>query len=94
MDFWAAHGILGGLGLCLICVLFPRLTLAAMTLVWGMFDVTLLGFIGWIFIPRIMIAFTATSLYWHTNPVLCVLAWLCIGCSGGAYKYHNRNNRR
>lgn len=62
-----------------------------MALFAGIFEITLLGFIGWIFIPRIMIAFIATSLYWHTNPILCVLAWLCIGGSGVAYKYRNRN---
>jgi len=33
-------------------------------------------FLGWLFLPRITVAILATNFYWHTNPFLCIMAWI------------------
>ena len=71
MDFFAAHtypywALFGW-------AFFPRITFLFFSAITGG-----LGFwLGVLFIPRLMIAFWATTYYWHTNPVLCILAWFC-----------------
>jgi hypothetical protein len=68
MDFWANHGLI-----FLVCIaMFPRLTLLLATLT----PFGLLAWLGWIFCPHLLVAILATSRYWHTNPVLCIIAWL------------------
>ena len=69
MDFWQAHG-----WLFLICVaFFPRITMVVLGTVSSF---GLLGWLGWIFAPHLVVAILATTFYWHTNPVLCVIAWI------------------
>lgn len=68
-SFWTHHSIFQLLG----WVFFPRL-------MFWFFSVMTGGFMFWVgvfFVPRIMIAFWATTYYWDTNPVLCLVAWLC-----------------
>lgn len=66
-DFFAQHGVL-----CLICLaLFPRLTLLIASFATG----GLLWWLGWIFAPHLLVAFLALP-YWHSNPVLVIVAWL------------------
>jgi hypothetical protein len=31
--------------------------------------------LGWVFVPHFLVAFLMTERYWHTNPILCVIAW-------------------
>jgi hypothetical protein len=50
---------------------FPRLTLLFSSVPFG----GLLWWLGWIFAPRLLVAILATTNYWQTNTVLCVLAW-------------------
>lgn len=38
-----------------------------------------LFWLGWLFTPRFVAAILATSFYWDTNPILCILAWI-IAC--------------
>jgi hypothetical protein len=66
-SFWAHHGWLFLLG----CAFFPRITL----LFFSHITFTPLTIFGWVFAPHITVAIIATNLYWHTNPVLCVIAW-------------------
>lgn len=70
MDFWAVHGLWFVFFLCF----FPRLTMLAM----GIFMAFLspLFVIGWLLLPRLTVAILATSCYWDTNPVLCVITWI------------------
>lgn len=35
-----------------------------------------LGWLGWVFMPRLTVAIIATSKYWDMNPVLVVFTWL------------------
>ena len=42
--------------------------------------VSSLWWLGWIFAPRLLVAILATTAYWDTNPVLCVLAWIWALC--------------
>ncbi len=68
VDFFTAHAhpwlVLAGLAF------FPRVT---MLFIGGPFSV--LAWLGWVFAPHLLVAIMATSLYWHTDPVLCVVAW-------------------
>lgn len=70
IDFWAVHG--WGFILCMF--FFPRLTMLLGTAVTSTFGV--LGWLGWLLMPRLTVAIIATTLYWHTNQVLVVFTWL------------------
>ncbi len=67
MDFWSAHGI----GFLLAIACFPRITMLVISLPLG-----ILGWIGWVVAPHFVVAFYATTKYWDTNPVLCIIAWM------------------
>ena len=69
MDFWDVHGV----GFLLAAAFFPRLAmLFAVSVPFGW-----LAWTGWVFAPHLTVAILATTFYWDTNPVLCVIAWLC-----------------
>ena len=77
MNFFDAHSldwiILVGLAT------FPRITLL---FVGGPFG--LLSWVGWLFAPHLLVAILATSAYWTTNPVVCVIAWfIALAGTGG-----------
>lgn len=36
----------------------------------------IVGWIAWFLLPRFLIALLATVLYFHTNPILCIGAWI------------------
>ncbi len=59
--------------------LFPRLTLL---FVGGPFS--WLQWLGWAVAPHLLVAIMATTLYWQTNPVLCVIAWFFAFAGTGA----------
>ena len=77
LDFFATHAhpwlILAGLAV------FPRITLL---FIGGPFGA--LAWVGWVFAPHLVVAVMATSLYWQTNPVLCVVAWFFAFAGTGA----------
>jgi len=68
MDFFQAHGIWFLVG----CLFLPRITMLFFVLT----PFNWLAWLGWILTPSIVVAVLATSHYWHTNPVLCVFAWI------------------
>ncbi|MDO8676741.1 MAG: hypothetical protein Q7K16_03815 [Candidatus Azambacteria bacterium] len=85
MDFWQVHGWL----FLILITLFPRLMmLLAVTTPFGW-----LAWLGWIFTPSLLVAILATTYYWHTNPVLCVIAWLFAFGKFGETS-HTVNSRR
>lgn len=51
---------------------FPRITLL---FVGGPFSV--LQWFGWALAPHFTVAMMATLMYWHTNPALVCVAWVC-----------------
>ena len=68
MDYWDKHGWI----MLLMWTCFPRISFWFLSAMTG-------GFWFWVgvfFVPRIMVAFWATTFYWHTNPVLCFIAWV------------------
>ena len=67
-SFWVHHGF----WFILFMFFFPRLTLLLSSVPFG----GLLWWLGWIFAPRLLVAILATTNYWHTNMVLCVLTWI------------------
>lgn len=84
--FWEVHGVWFLLGL----TFFPRIT----TLFFVLTPFGWLAWLGWIFTPSLLVAVLATSHYWHTNPVLCVLAWLVFaGKMGGSGSASTKKER-
>jgi hypothetical protein len=85
MSFWSQHGIF----FLFFMFFFPRLTMLFTGICFAWSGV--LFWLGWVFAPRLTVAALATTVYWHTNPVLCILAWIwAIGGEtaekkGGAY---------
>jgi len=75
-DFWAHHGWL----FLLAISIFPRLTmLVAVTAPFGW-----LAWVCWLVWPSLLVAILATTYYWQTNPVLCIIAWFwCVSKAGG-----------
>ncbi|OGV48254.1 MAG: hypothetical protein A2X49_07180 [Lentisphaerae bacterium GWF2_52_8] len=73
MNFWDMHGFFFLAGL----FFFPRLTLLLSSVASG----GVLWWLGWVFTPRLLVAFLATMEYAFTNPFLVLGAWIwaCIG---------------
>ena len=69
---------------------FPRITLL---FVGGPFSV--LHWLGWGFAPHLLVAIMATSRYWDTNPLLCVIAWfIAFAGTGGEGRFAHYGVRR
>ncbi len=87
MDFWQVHGWLFLIG----AAIFPRLTMLFFVSVpfgW-------LAWAGWLFFPHLTVAILATTYYWHTNPVLCVIAWIvALGGTAGEGKVASRGMKK
>jgi hypothetical protein len=89
-NFWAEH--VGVMGLVLLAglALFPRITLL---FVGGPFGI--LAWLGWLVAPHLVVAILATTHYWDTNPVLCVIAWFfAFAGTGGEGKAARWGSRR
>jgi hypothetical protein len=87
MNYWQVHGVL-----FLIAATFvPRLAmLFAVSVPFGW-----LAWLGWLFAPHLTVAILATTFYWQTNPVLCVIAWfIALGGTAGEGKVASRTVRR
>ena len=69
VDFWTNHGIV----FIFFMFFLPRLTMlfAGICMAWS----SMLFWLGWLFAPRLTVAILATTVYWDTNLILCVLAW-------------------
>lgn len=72
VNFWDVHGIFFLIGLILI----PRIMLAILYIVGNTLMGGIFFWLGWLITPHLVIAIVATHLYWHTNPVLVIFAWL------------------
>ena len=79
MDVWQVHGWL----FLIAATFFPRLAmLFAVSVPFGP-----LAWAGWLFVPHLTVAILATTYSWHTNPVLCVIAWfVALGGTAGEGK--------
>ncbi|MCX6599167.1 MAG: hypothetical protein NTV70_22675 [Acidobacteria bacterium] len=87
MDFWQQHGWLFLIG----CAFFPRIT----TLFFSAASFGLLSILGWIFAPHFLVAFLATTYYWHSNPILVVIAWgFAFAGTGGEAKVADNRRRK
>lgn len=86
VNFWQVHGIF----FLFFVTLFPRLTmLFAVSVAFGP-----LAWLGWIFAPHLTVAILATQYYWHTNPILCIIAWfVAFAGTGGEASYVNYRAR-
>ena len=84
ISFWDAHTydwlVLVGLAL------FPRIT---MLFIGGPFGA--LQWLGWLICPHLLVAILATTIYWQTDPLLCVVAWFfAFAGTGGEGKMAHR----
>lgn len=68
VNYWDKHGIF----FLIFITLFPRLTLLFSSVATGGF----FWWLGFLFVPRILVASLATVSYFHTNPVLVIISWL------------------
>lgn len=67
----------------LMWTFFPRLSFWFMSAITGGFWF----WVGVLFVPHIMAAFWATTMYWDTNPILCIIAWMiALGGTSGETK--------
>lgn len=71
LSFWDVHGLF----FIFFMFFFPRLTMLFGTAVASTFGGPLF-WIGWLLAPRLTVAVIGTTIYWSTNPVLCMLTWL------------------
>lgn len=79
-NYWDFHGVF-----FLICIaLFPRLTLLLSGVPWG----GVFWWLGWVFVPRFLVAVAATLAYWKSNPVLVIFAWLFAFGGESSEKYY------
>jgi hypothetical protein len=78
-NFWQFHGV----GFLICIALFPRITLLLSGVPMG----GLLWWLGWLFSPRLLVAFLATVTYWYQNPILVVAAWLVAFGGESSEKY-------
>lgn len=78
MSFWQHHGAF----FLIFAAIFPRLTLLLATGLPAAFGV--LGWIGWLLLPRFQIAYFATLSYADTNPFLVAVSWVvAVACLAG-----------
>jgi hypothetical protein len=68
MNFWDVHG----LWFLIFITFFPRITLLFSSVVTG----GILWWLGFFFMPRLLVACLATITYWETNPVLVFISWV------------------
>ena len=67
-NFWDVHGVF----FIFFMFCFPRLTLLFSSVAFGGF----FWWLGWLFMPRLLVAILATIHYSDTNIVLVILAWV------------------
>ena len=78
-NFWTYHTIFLLLGF----TFFPRLSLLFCNI-----PGSLLFWLGWFILPRIVIAFNATIYYLDSNPILVILSWIiALGGESAEKKY-------
>lgn len=68
VNYWQKHGVF----LLIFLAIFPRLTLIFSSIPFGGF----FWWLGFLFVPRILVATLATVAYFKTNPVLVTMSWL------------------
>ena len=57
--------------------------------------VGLLHWLGWFIAPHLLVAILATTTYWNTNPVLCIIAWFfAFAGTGGESRAAHWGSRR
>ncbi len=67
IDYWQKRGPF----FLIFITFFPRLTLLFSSVVTGGF----LWWLGFFFLPRVLVATLATAAYWKTNPGLVTMSW-------------------
>lgn len=79
-NYWDYHGFF----LLIFLSFFPRLALLFSSIPFGGF----FWWLGFIFVPRYLIAILATIHYWHQNPILVSISWLVAFGGESSEKYY------
>jgi hypothetical protein len=85
INFWQKHGVF----FLFFITLFPRLTLLFSSVAFGGF----FWWLGFFFLPRILIASLATVAYFKTNPLLVTISWL-IALGGEVFEKWGLSGRK
>lgn len=86
-NFWDTRGLF----FLIFVSLFPRLTLLFSSVAFG----GLFWWLGFIFVPRWLVAILATLSYWNQNPTLVVIAWLvCLSGESSEKVYIQKRVRK
>lgn len=68
VNYWDNHGIF----FLIFISIFPRLTLLFSSVATG----GIFWWLGFLFLPRVLVASLATVAYFHTNPILVTMSWV------------------
>lgn len=74
MDFFLVHE--HWFWFMFFMAIFPRITMLVTGLCVAPWTYIVWFWMGWLLAPRLTVAIIATSIYFHTNPVLCIFVWL------------------
>jgi hypothetical protein len=85
INFWDKHGVF----FLFFITVFPRLTLLFSSVPFGGF----FWWLGFLFMPRVLVASLATVAYFQTNPILVVIAWL-VALGGEVFEKWGLGGRR
>jgi hypothetical protein len=85
INFWHKHGVF----FLIFITFFPRLTLLFSSVAFGGF----FWWLGFFFLPRILIASLATVSYFKTNPVLVTVSWL-VALGGEVFEKWGMSHRQ
>ena len=83
MNYWDVHGW----WFLFFMLVFPRITMLVSGICFMTWLHPVLFWFGWVLTPRFVGAILATWFYFHTNPVVCIFAWIAaLGVSVGQKK--------
>ncbi|MBT4763248.1 MAG: hypothetical protein HOO06_16255 [Bdellovibrionaceae bacterium] len=86
-NFWDKRGLF----FLFFVSLFPRLTLLFSSVAFG----GIFWWLGFIFVPRWLVAVLATLSYWNENPILVIIAWLvCLSGESSEKVYIRKKVRK
>ena len=85
-NYWDHRGVF----FLFFVTLFPRLTLLFSSVALG----GVFWWLGFIFVPRILVAVLATLAYWDANPILVLISWLVALSGESSEKYLIRDRVR
>lgn len=85
INYWDRHGVF----FLIFITLFPRLTLLFSSVAFGGF----FWWVGFFFLPRVLVASLATVAYFQTNPFLVTMSWV-VALGGEVFEKWGMSGKR